>query len=91
MPKQLIIESCFINYGDDAGGVAAVVGETVDVTKDGALELAKYGRALYINKADDPTKTKQFSASPEMVRAIDAAGKAKKSDEAAEAAETVTG
>lgn len=78
MPKILIIESCFINHGDDAGAVAAEAGETLDVTKDTALELVKYNRALYVSKNDDPTKTKQFSASPEMVKAIDAAARARK-------------
>lgn len=77
MPKILIIETCLVNHGDDAGGVAHEAGETIDVNKDTAIELAKYGRSLYLNKADDPTKTKQYSASSDMVKAVEAAAKAR--------------
>lgn len=73
MPKLLIIETCVVNHGDDAGGVVHETGETIDVNKDTALELVKYNRALYLSKQDDPTKTKQFSAPPEMIRALKAA------------------
>lgn len=85
MPKILIIETCLVNHGDDAGGVAHEAGETIDVNKDTAIELAKYGRSLYLNKADDPTKTKLYSASADMVKAVEAAAKARAA--AAKAAE----
>lgn len=77
MPKILIIETCLVNHGDDAGGIAHEAGETIDVNKDTAIELAKYGRSLYLNKADDPTKTKLYSATPDMVKAVEAAAKAR--------------
>ncbi len=83
MPKLLIIENCIVNHGDDAGGVVHESKETIDVNKDTALELVKYNRALYLNKQDDPTKTKQFSATPEMIRAIEAEAKAAKAAAAA--------
>lgn len=85
MPKILIIETCLVNHGDDAGGIAHEAGETIDVNKDTAIELAKYGRSLYLNKADDPTKTKQYSASTDMVKAVETAAKARAA--AAKAAE----
>lgn len=85
MPKILIIETCLVNHGDDAGGIAHEAGETIDVNKDTAIELAKYGRSLFLNKADDPTKTKQYSASTDMVKAVEAAAKARAA--AAKAAE----
>lgn len=85
MPKILIIETCLVNHGDDAGGIAHEAGETIDVNKDTAIELAKYGRSLFLNKADDPTKTKQYSASTDMVKAAEAAAKARAA--AAKAAE----
>lgn len=77
MPKILIIETCLVNHGDDAGGIAREAGEIIDVNKDTAIELAKYGRSLYLNKADDPTKTKLYSATPEMFKAAEAAAKAR--------------
>ena len=77
MPKILIIETCLVNHGDDAGGIAREAGETIEVNKDTAIELAKYGRSLFLNKADDPTKSKQYSASADMVRAVAAAAKAR--------------
>lgn len=85
MPKILIIETCLVNHGDDAGGIAHEAGETIDVNKDTAIELAKYGRSLYLNKADDPSKTKQYSASNDMVKAVEGAAKARAA--AAKAAE----
>lgn len=77
MPKILIIETCLVNHGDDAGGVAYEAGSTIEVNKDTAIELAKYGRSLYLNKADDPTKTKLYSASTDMVKAAEAAAKSR--------------
>ena len=85
MPKILIIETCLVNHGDDAGGIAHEAGETIDVNKDTAIELAKYGRSLYLNKADDPSKTKQYSASADMIKAVEGAAKARAA--AAKAAE----
>lgn len=87
MPKQIVMQPCFINYGDDAGGQFADLAETVEPNKDTALELARMGRTLYVNKADDPTKG-QLTASEPMLKAaaatVAARDKADKADKAAE-------
>lgn len=75
--KLLIISACLINFGDDRGGVHTAEGETPEVTKDTAVELTQANRALYVNKADDPTKEKRYTASPEMVKAAQDLAKAK--------------
>ncbi|MDO9596732.1 MAG: hypothetical protein Q7J47_03330 [Azoarcus sp.] len=72
MPKQLIIEACLVNYGDDRGGVGQSAGDIVDVPRDTARGLATAGRALYINKADDPDKSGRFTAPKDMIKAAEA-------------------
>ena len=73
MPKQLIIEACLINFGDDRGGVDHAVGEVVDVPKNTAATLAELGRTLYVERKDDPDKHGRFTATPELLKAAKAA------------------
>lgn len=70
--KQIIIEACIVNFGDDRGGVGQAAGDIVDVPKEAARTLATAGRALYTNKADDPDKSGRFTASKEMIKAAEA-------------------
>lgn len=76
MPKMLIIESCVVNHGDDRGGVHQSAGDMPDIPKDPARALVTAGRALYINKTDDPDKQGRNTASREMVSAAEAMAKA---------------
>lgn len=69
MPKVLIIEPCIVNYHDDRGGVHQDTADIVDVNKPVATQLIASGRALYTDRKDDPTKTGQFTASADMVKA----------------------
>lgn len=69
MPKQLITESCLVNFGDDRGGVHCEAGEVVDVPKATAIDLARMGRTLFVDKADDPDKNGRHTASKEMLKA----------------------
>lgn len=71
MPKILIIETCIVNHGDDRGGVVETVGSNIEVNKDTARDLCTTGRALYVNKADDPDKSGRNTASPEMIKAAE--------------------
>lgn len=79
MPKLLIIEPTIVNYGDDRGGVDQQTGDIVDVPKAVASTLTKKNRALYLEKKDDPTKAGLYTASPDLVKAAQAAAKAAKS------------
>jgi hypothetical protein len=69
MPKQLVIESCLINHGDDRGGVHHDAGEVVAVPKGTAIDLARAGRTLFVDKKDDPDKNGRHTASAEMIKA----------------------
>lgn len=71
MPKQLVIEPCIINFGDDRGGVDCAAGEIVEVLKDTANTLARAGRTLYIDKKEDPDKHGRYTATTEMLRAAE--------------------
>lgn len=84
MPKQIVIEACYINYCDDAGGVFAAPGSTVEPNKDTAEDLARMGRTLYVVRADDPTKGR-LTASDAMIKA---AAELEKADNKAAAAAT---
>lgn len=77
MPKQLVIESCLINFNDDRGGVHCEAGETVDVPKGTAIDLARAGRTLFVDKKDDPDKNGRHTAGAELLKAAEAALKAK--------------
>lgn len=52
--KLLILEACLIAGAEIA--THADVGDTVEVTKDDAISLARMGRAMFLEKSDDPTK-----------------------------------
>lgn len=77
MPKQLIIEACLVNYGDDRGGVDHAIGDLVEVSKDTANALARNGRALYVEKKEDPDKHGRYTATRDMINAAQAMAKAK--------------
>lgn len=72
MPKQLVIESCLINFADDRGGVHHDIGEFADVPKGTAIDLARAGRTLFVDKKDDPDKNARFTASTDMIKAAEA-------------------
>jgi hypothetical protein len=71
MPKQIVIEPCLINFGDDRGGVGHAAGEIVEVSKETAAKLAGAGRTLYVDKKDDPDKHARYTASKEMIKAAE--------------------
>jgi hypothetical protein len=77
MPKVIITEGCLVNYGDDRGGVHQDQGDLCEPAKDVALALVRVNRALYVNRSDDPDKAGANTASTELVRAAQAASKAK--------------
>lgn len=52
--KILIIVACQVLASE--GTRHADVAETVDTTKDEATALVRAGRALYLERSDDPTK-----------------------------------
>lgn len=52
--KLLILQACQVLA--DEGTRHADVAETVDTTKDEAAQLTRMGRAMYLDKGDDPTK-----------------------------------
>lgn len=67
--KQLVIEPCLINLGDDRGGVDHAAGEIVDVQKGIAGDLARAGRTLFVDRKDDPDKHGRYTASEAMLSA----------------------
>jgi len=69
--KMLVISACLINLLDDRGGQHKDVGETIDIPKQQAENLARADRVLYVNRKDDPTKTGQFTATEAMLKAAD--------------------
>ena len=77
MPKILIIEPTLVDFQDDRGGQHADVADLPDVPKAIAAKLVEAGRALYTDRKDDPTKTGQFTASADMVKAARAMAKAR--------------
>jgi hypothetical protein len=77
MPKLLITESCTVNYGDDRGGVHEDMGAIVEVSKDTARALTTIGRALYVERKEDPDKNARHTASREMLAAAGELRKAK--------------
>jgi hypothetical protein len=73
--KILIIEPTLINHGDDRGGQHADIGIT-DAPKDAARAVVLAGKALYVSRADDPSKSGTHTATAEEVKAAQAAAKA---------------
>lgn len=74
--KVLITEPCLVNFGDDHGGVHQAAGALPDVPKDQAIALANAGRALYVERKDDPDKNGRNTAPPEMLKAAQEMAKA---------------
>lgn len=66
--KVLIIEPCFIPSGE-VTPTACAQGDVVDVKEDLARQLVANGRALYVEKKDDPSRGNLLTASPELVSA----------------------
>lgn len=75
--KILIIDATQVNYHDDRGGQHADAGEICDPPKDVARKLVEVNRALYVNKADDPTKEGSYTASKDMLAAAETLAKTK--------------
>ena len=73
--KILIIEPTLINHGDDRGGQHADIGIT-DAPKDAARAVVLAGKALYVSRADDPSKSGTHTATADEVKAAQAAAKA---------------
>jgi len=73
--KILIIEPTLINHGDDRGGQHADIGIT-EAPKDAARAVVLAGKALYVSRADDPSKSGTHTATAEEVKAAQAAAKA---------------
>lgn len=67
--KQLVIETCVVNYGDDRGGVVQSAGDIVDIPKDLARNLSIAGRTLYVSRNDDHDKSGRFTATRDMLAA----------------------
>lgn len=68
MPKVLVLEPVVVNYHDDRGGIAEEAGTLINVDAAQAQSLARFGRVLFVNKGDDPTKGQQTA--PESVVAL---------------------
>ena len=77
--KILIIEPTLINHGDDRGGQHADIGIT-DAPKDAARAVVLAGKALYVSRADDPSKSGTHTATAGEVAAAQAAAKAAQAD-----------
>ncbi len=69
--KVLIIAACLVNFGDDRGGQHIDHAEISDVPIDTARKLVSTGRALYIDKKDDPSKGGINTASTDMLKAAE--------------------
>ena len=68
----LVIEPTLINHGDDRGGQHADIG-IIDAPKDAARAVVLAGKALYVSRADDPSKAGTHTATAEEVKAAKAA------------------
>lgn len=87
--KILIITACQVLA--DEGTRHADVAETVDTTREEAVQLARQGRALFLDKGDDPTKG-QLTASKDDVESTRRHAKliAAEREERAQAAQLAT-
>lgn len=68
----LVIEPTLINYGDDRGGQHAGIG-IADAPQDAARAVVLSGKALYVNRSDDPSRTGARTAAEEEVKTARAA------------------
>lgn len=80
MPKVLIIEATIVNFGDDRGGVHQDPADMPDVPKDAARVLTQNGRALYLDRRDDPSRGAMYTATSQMVKAAQAMAAARKAE-----------
>lgn len=70
MPTLLIIQSCVINLGGDAGGEHAEAGTQIaEVPKETARALVQSGRALFVDGSDDWDKKHSNTAGKELLEA----------------------
>ena len=69
------IEPTLINHGADRGGQHADIG-IIDAPKDAARAVVLAGKALYVSRADDPSKAGTHTAKAEEVKAAQAVAKA---------------
>lgn len=65
--KLLIMAACMI--AGELIATPAAVGDTVDVPKEEANYLTRSGRALYLDKTDDPTKGLNTATAEDKARA----------------------
>lgn len=77
MPQVIITNACQVNFGDDRGGVHQDTGDMPTVSKEVGNALVRAGRALYVDKKDDPDKRGRDTASKEMIAAAQEMVKAK--------------
>ncbi len=81
--KLLITQATFVPSIDGPAFLSAH--ETVDLEKDSAHAVVTAGKGLYIDKKDDPTRNKNFTATDKQIEAAAVALVA--AQEAAKAAE----
>lgn len=84
--RLLILAACMI--AGEFIGTPAAVGDTVDVPKDEANYLTRAERAMYLDKADDPTKGLLTATAEDKARARDQAKAIASAAEAAAKAST---
>jgi hypothetical protein len=75
--KILMTADCVVDLGTDAGGEHCAAGAVIEVRADTAHALARLGRARYVSAADDPTRGKYLTASPEQLPAQSRAPRAR--------------
>lgn len=83
MAKMTVIEACLVNYLDGKGAVHEDIGSEISVNPDVGIELAKAGKALFSDPADDPSKGRYLL--PEHIREAAEAEKARAQAEAEKA------
>lgn len=86
--KLLILQACLI--AGEAVAEHAAVADTVEVTKEDADYLVRSGRALYLDKTNDPTKGLSTATKEDIDRARQQAKAIAASTEASAAANKPT-
>jgi hypothetical protein len=79
--KIIVLEACAIGLGTHVEP-----GEKFEATREDAATLVRSGRAMYLDKADDPTKGLHTASADDVKRATDA-GKARAAEAKAKAEE----
>lgn len=77
--KLLIIESCLVKSANGIGEHVNAGQVSPEIDGDQAHSLVRFGRGLYVSKADDPTKG-AMTASAELLKSAEAAAKAAKDE-----------